>query len=243
LPVAHHKDQATGMTFDALSKFPFNLDPARIAWVRERFAALDEDARLRQLFNLRSAGTNPEDIAAIRDFRPGGVTRHIGAGIEEERAIIAGLGDGNPLPLLISADLEGSRMSLPGGTEFPTRLALAAIDDVEATAEISRHHGGRGPACRDQLELHPGPRHQRRPGAAPSSPPVASARTSPYHRAPRAGADRVFQKNGIAATVKHWPGEGYDDRDQHLVTTINPLTIDEWEATFGRLYRGPSRRA
>ena len=46
-----------------------------------------------------------------------------------------------------------------------------------------------------------------------------------------------FQSQGVAATVKHWPGEGYDDRDQHLVTTINPLTMAQWEATFGRLYR------
>ena len=48
---------------------------------------------------------------------------------------------------------------------------------------------------------------------------------------------REFQAHGVAATVKHWPGEGYDDRDQHLVTTVNPLSMDEWERTFGRLYR------
>jgi beta-N-acetylhexosaminidase len=47
----------------------------------------------------------------------------------------------------------------------------------------------------------------------------------------------AFQQKGVAATVKHWPGEGYDDRDQHLVTTVNPLTLDEWEKTFGALYR------
>ncbi len=47
----------------------------------------------------------------------------------------------------------------------------------------------------------------------------------------------IFQRMGMASTIKHWPGEGYDDRDQHLVTTINPLSIDEWERTFGRLYR------
>ena len=47
----------------------------------------------------------------------------------------------------------------------------------------------------------------------------------------------AFQREGVAATVKHWPGEGYDDRDQHLVTTVNPLGIEEWEETFGRLYR------
>jgi beta-N-acetylhexosaminidase len=46
-----------------------------------------------------------------------------------------------------------------------------------------------------------------------------------------------LQANGVAATVKHWPGEGHDDRDQHLVTTINPLSLEEWNATHGALYR------
>jgi beta-N-acetylhexosaminidase len=47
---------------------------------------------------------------------------------------------------------------------------------------------------------------------------------------------QVFQDHGIATTAKHWPGEGFDDRDQHLVTTINPLTVEEWTAVFGELY-------
>ena len=38
---------------------------------------------------------------------------------------------------------------------------------------------------------------------------------------------RAFQREGVAATVKHWPGEGYDDRDQHLVTTVNPLGMED----------------
>ncbi len=225
------------MTFELLSEFPFNLDHAQLAWVRERFAVLSEDDKLRQLFNLRSAGTDPEAIAAIRDFRPGGVTRHIGAGIEEERAIIARLGDGNPAPLLISADLEGSRMSLPGGAEFPNPLALAAVDDVEATAEISRlmaveaRHVGINWSFTPVLDIN----------AAFRSPIVATrgfgsdVATIERHALTQM---RVFQENGVASAIKHWPGEGFDDRDQHLLTTINPLSIDDWEASFGRLYRG-----
>jgi beta-N-acetylhexosaminidase len=225
------------MTFETLSKFPFNLDAAQLSWVRERFAALSEDDKLRQLFNLRSAGTDPNELAAIRDFRPGGVTRHIGAGIEEERGIIAGFAEGNPLPLLISADLEGSRMSLPGGAEFPNPLALAAVDDVEATAEISRlmaveaRHVGINWSFTPVLDIN----------AAFRSPIVATrgfgsdVETIERHALTQM---RVFQEIGVASAVKHWPGEGFDDRDQHLLTTINPLSIDEWEANFGRLYRG-----
>jgi beta-N-acetylhexosaminidase len=48
---------------------------------------------------------------------------------------------------------------------------------------------------------------------------------------------RELQRHGIAATAKHWPGEGYDDRDQHLTTTINPLDMDQWRASFGEIYR------
>ena len=225
------------MPFDTLSEFPFNLDAAQLNWVRERFAALGEDDKLRQLFNLRSAGTDPDELAAIRDFRPGGVTRHIGASIEEERRIIAGFAAGNPLPLLISADLEGSRMSLRGGSEFPNPLALAAVDDVEATAEISRlmaveaRHVGINWSFTPVLDIN----------AAFRSPIVATrgfgsdVATIERHALTQM---RVFQENGVAAAVKHWPGEGFDDRDQHLLTTINPLSLEDWEASFGRLYRG-----
>jgi beta-N-acetylhexosaminidase len=47
---------------------------------------------------------------------------------------------------------------------------------------------------------------------------------------------KVLRDNNIACAAKHWPGEGYDARDQHLVTTINPLSTDDWLKTFGRLY-------
>jgi beta-N-acetylhexosaminidase len=225
------------MTIETLSKFPFNLDAAKLAWVRDTFATLSEDEKLRQLFNLRSAGTDPVEQAAIRDFRPGGITRHIRSGVEEERKLIASLGDGNKTPLLVSADLEGSRMSITGGTEFPNPLALAAVDDAEATAEISRlmaieaRHVGINWSFTPVLDIN----------AAFRSPIVATRGFGSDAAAIERHAltqMRVFQENGIASTVKHWPGEGFDDRDQHLLTTINPLSIDEWEASFGRLYRG-----
>jgi beta-N-acetylhexosaminidase len=46
-----------------------------------------------------------------------------------------------------------------------------------------------------------------------------------------------MQSHGLAATVKHFPGDGWDDRDQHLVTSINPLSKDQWEKTSGIPFR------
>lgn len=225
------------MTFDHLTEAPFNLDSEAIAWVRATLAGLSADDKLRQLFNLRIAGNNPEDVAAIKAFRPGGITRHVGSDMAAERALIAELNAGAPVPLLISADLEGSRMSLAGGAEMPNPLALAAIDDVEVTAEVSRIMAEEARSVGINWSFTP----VLDINAAFRSAIVATRGFGSDVAAIERHAltqMRVFQQNGVASAVKHWPGEGYDDRDQHLVTTINPLSMAEWEATFGRLYRG-----
>ena len=48
---------------------------------------------------------------------------------------------------------------------------------------------------------------------------------------------QALQQHGVAATAKHFPGDGIDDRDQHLVTTINTLPFEQWLATYGRVWR------
>lgn len=225
------------MRFAHLNQAPFNLDAEALAWVQQRFAALSPDDKLRQLFTLLSRGLDAAEIARIRAFRPGGITRHAGPDIAAERALFADLSAAAPVPLLISADLEGSRMSLAAGAEMPNPLALAAIDDVEVTAEVSRIMAEEARAIGINWSFTP----VLDVNAAFRSAIVATrgfgsdVATVERHAITQM---RVFQQHGVASAIKHWPGEGFDDRDQHLVTTINPLSLEEWEATFGRLYRG-----
>jgi beta-N-acetylhexosaminidase len=37
--------------------------------------------------------------------------------------------------------------------------------------------------------------------------------------------------------IKHFPGDGVEERDQHLVLGVNDLSPEEWDASFGRVYR------
>ena len=43
---------------------------------------------------------------------------------------------------------------------------------------------------------------------------------------------------GVACCMKHFPGDGCDDRDQHIVTTVNDCTCEEWDASYGKVYQG-----
>jgi len=48
---------------------------------------------------------------------------------------------------------------------------------------------------------------------------------------------RGIQRNGyMAATLKHFPGDGMDYRDQHITTTYNDCELDDWRATYGKVF-------
>lgn len=214
-----------------------DLTPESRAWAASALKSLSLDDKLRQLFTLICPGYAPQSIEHAKAFRPGGITRIMTGSAEEEATILADLSANMPTPLLISADLEGSRMSLRSGQEWPNPLGLAAIDDPEVTAAVSAAMA----------------REARQMGINWTFTPVLdinaewrsaivgtrSFGSDPARIERHALAQiRSFQNNGVAATAKHFPGEGFDARDQHLLTTINPLTEAQWWDTFGRLYKG-----
>jgi len=47
-----------------------------------------------------------------------------------------------------------------------------------------------------------------------------------------------MQDHGLAATLKHFPGDGVDYRDQHLVTSCNSLSMEDWLKYSGRAFQG-----
>jgi beta-N-acetylhexosaminidase len=222
--------------YDSLRLPPFSLDDNAIAWVRQKFAALSLDERVSQLFVLIMMGKDEAEFARIAGLKPGGVTRFFTPDLDYERRVLGDMIEANPVPLIITADLEGSRYSLSFGTPVLGQLGLAAVDDVEATrtsaeilAEESRAMGVTW-SFTPVIDIN---------AAFRSSIVGTRSYGSNVERIERHAVAHIegLQSRGIAATVKHWPGEGFDDRDQHLVTTINPLSVDEWMDTFGRLYK------
>lgn len=48
---------------------------------------------------------------------------------------------------------------------------------------------------------------------------------------------RGMQENGLAACAKHFPGDGIDWRDQHIMTTNNTLEFKEWKKLSGKVFQ------
>jgi len=146
------------------------------------------------------------------------------------------INEARDLPALIVSDMEyGPGEVIEGATVFSSMRAAAESGEealayqMGASAALegraSGYHWTFAP-CVDILGNHSNPIVSIRcPGETPDD-------VIRYGGAYMRG----LQDHGMIATLKHFPGDGYCTNDQHITVADNPLSREEWDATFGRVY-------
>lgn len=215
---------------------PLALSVEDRAWVDRQLATLSVEDKIGQLFIFAAEQDTLEEIAGLAALKPGGIHRFPGHDLGKAWAATRAAIDSAETPVVISGDIEGGTISYRFSTAIPNQLGIAACDDLDLTAELARVVAEESAALGYNWSFTPVidiNAAWRNPAVGTRSYGSDIARIGDQARA----YIQALQARGVAATAKHWPGEGYDDRDQHLVTTVNPLDMDAWEASFGKLYR------
>jgi len=218
-----------------LAAAPFHLDEAGQAWVRETLAGMSLERKVGQLFVLMANA--PEQIDAdVALAEPAGFMRRP-APAEQALSLNRHIQSRATIPMLIAGNLEnGGDGAAVEATQMGTPLQAAATGDDAAAYRMGEVAAVEGGALGVNWDFAPIIDIQ----SNPRNPIVLNrAFGSDPDRVRRMGVQfvRGLQDHGVAASVKHWPGDGVDDRDQHLLTSVNSLGVDEWEATFGAAYR------
>lgn len=220
-----------------LKRNPFNLSDEDIDWITETFSNLTQDEKIGQLFvfNTSLLGFKRELKDMLR-FNPGGVFLFSSlAGLQRRK--VKFLQKKSKIPLLIPGDLEmGGFSSIVNGTFFNMNMGVAATNNEELAHKCGLVSGREGKAVGFNWTFSPvvdiNYNHQN---------PITNVRSYGDNPELIAKMARAYikgvQDSGMAATAKHWPGDGTDDRNQHLCTTINKLNIDEWRETYGKIYK------
>lgn len=215
---------------------PLALDQEDRRWVERQLATLTTQEKIGQLFIFATEQDSADEIAALAALKPGGIHRFPGHDLAKAwQATRAAIDLPGP-PVVISGDIEGGALSYAFATAIPNQLGIAACDDVQLTTALAGIVAQESAALGYNWSFTPVidiNAAWRNPVVGTRSYGSDVERIAAHARAYIA----TLQAHGIASTAKHWPGDGYDDRDQHLVTTVNPLVMDAWEASFGRLYR------
>jgi beta-N-acetylhexosaminidase len=219
---------------------PFSLNDDDIAWVQQTLAGMDTITKAGQLFCLVVINEDLTQLKATLDdagLKPGGFMSRPFAGATVQH-IYRTLQSEAEIPLLLAANLEkGGDGLATDGTAYGSPLQVAAADDEESAYRLGVICGREGRAVGCNWAFAPVididyNYHN----------PITNTRTfgSDPQRVLRLARAymRGIQTAGLAVSIKHWPGDGVDGRDQHLVTSVNSLSVDEWNASFGLVYKG-----
>lgn len=49
---------------------------------------------------------------------------------------------------------------------------------------------------------------------------------------------KAAKEENVLVAIKHFPGDGCDEVDQHILTSVNNLSCEEWDETYGKIYGG-----
>lgn len=164
------------------------------------------------------------------------ITEAADEGLDSARATLTRYMENADIPLLITSDFEnGCGSMVKGLTPLPYLSGLGAANDPrlaydygKATALEARSIGTNwsfSPVC----DLLTNPRNPLVNVRALTDDPALASRLLPQ-------VIRGMQEHGLAACAKHFPGDGVDYRDQHIVTTANSLPMEQWWQLHGKVF-------
>ena len=139
------------------------------------------------------------------------------------------------LPLIFQQDYENG-IALPGMTSLPREMALGAANSAKLTYDYGTSLAREAKSLGVKWVLHPVADLSINPLN-----PIVNTRgiSDDPEKAIRLLSRQLkgLQDNGVAATIKHFPGDGMDSRDQHLTTTTNSLSMPQWKQYHGKVFQ------
>lgn len=226
-----------------LTASPYALDESQIAWVEQTLADMTLDEQVGQLFtNLFFFGVdefsgNPYTAEQIIEKFHVGLARYHGGSSDKVQKLLNRLQSASKIPLLIAANCDsGGNGAMKDGTYVASGAQTEASGSVEVARDAGYVSGREMDAIGANLNFDPCVDilfnwrntivNTRAYGTTASD---VIKYTIPFVQGQR--------ESGVLTCVKHWPGDGTEERDQHLVLGVNELSPQEWEESFGEVYR------
>lgn len=223
---------------------PYHLSDSQVAWVEQTLASMTDEEKVGQLFiNLFHFGKDTfsdndlsnEEILAR--FHIGGARYHGGTSAQVQE-LLNSLQAASKIPLLIAANCDsGGNGACSDGTYIASGAqSEAARDDsvafaaglVSAREETALGVNLNFDPCVDILFNWRNTIVNTRAYGTNADDVIRY--TDAYVRGLRSERD-------VLCCIKHFPGDGSEERDHHLVLGENLLSVEEWDDSYGRVYR------
>lgn len=220
-----------------LRKPPFSLGESAIQWVEKTIENMTIEEKIGQLFVTVGWSVDEDILKTMLSKGMGGIM-YRPKSKEEIRKVHKFLQDNSKIPLFLAADLEqGGNGCVTDGTSMGRQMLIAATNKTENAYRLGYVSAKEGTAVGVNWAFAPVidiDQNWRNP--------IMNVRTygDDADRVLAMGSEcmRGMRDAGVPVSIKHFPGDGCDERDQHLHATVNTLSADEWMASYGKIYKG-----
>lgn len=217
---------------------PFYLSDEAVKWVEDTKQSMTLEERIGQLFVPIGYSADPGYLQHVMlDHHIGGILYRPGES-EDMQACHRWLQEHSRIPLLIAANLEaGGDGIVSDGTSFGKQMQAAATGDPEQAYRLGKISCSEGKAVGCNWAFAPVvdiDRNWRNP--------ITNVRT--YGADPEMvlkcglAYKKAADEENHAVSIKHFPGDGCDEVDQHILISVNDLSCEEWDETYGKIYQG-----
>lgn len=220
-----------------LREKPFYLSDDDIRWVEETRDSMTLEEKIGQLFIMLDRKKDREDERhLLQDYHLGGC-RYENESAEKIYEQNKFYQECAKIPVLIACNCEsGGNGACGDGTYVASAAACGATSDTQTAENVGYVSGVEAAAV----------------GVNWNFAPICDIKfnwrnTVVNTRAYSSDVDKVIEnskayirgmrRSGLAVSAKHFPGDGVEELDQHLVMGTNNLSCEEWDATFGRVYK------
>ena len=220
---------------------PFFLSDEEIRWVEDTIASMSPEEKLSQLFVLLKPvpGADENQIRSLMESaRPGGM-RWQGGNLETAAKQNEYFQKFSRVPVFIAANCDdGGSGVLPEGTFVATAAEAGASQGTETAYHMGYVSGREASAVGVNWMFNPvGDVYKNWRNTIVNTRSFGSDpdRVIDCARAYIQGIKDAAPH--MACTLKHFPGDGWDELDPHISPAHNEASVEEWMASYGKVYR------
>lgn len=219
-----------------LKQKPYFLNDEQIKYIEDKIKEMSIEDKIGQLFFVVGQDSDTVNLSEFtKKYRPGGIMYRPdkAAKIKDE---VSKLQKASDIPLFIAANLESGGNGIASeGTWLGTPMEMAATGDFQSAYQLGRISGYEAAQVGVNMSFAPIVDIDMN-----FKNPIMNVRTFGSDKNRVIGMSSAQAKGleecGIIPVIKHFPGDGVDERDQHLLSSVNSLQADEWMESYGQIY-------
>ena len=228
-----------------LTASPYHLNNNQITWVEETLGKLSDEEKIGQLFfNLFSleggkkffdADLTNKDI--LERYHIGGV-RYEGGNKEDVQNLLNDLQRHTKIPVLVSANCDsGGNGACKDGTYIASAAQCEAAQDTKVSYNAGLVSARESSALGVHINFDPCVDILKNWRNTIVNTRAYGTDAKTVIKYSSAFIDGFNAERDMITCIKHFPGDGTEERDQHLVLGVNELSTEEWDDSFRKVYQ------